>query len=204
MLRGMLTPVRRLGDAVERGLDVVRGQFRAVVELHALAQMERVGLAVLGDLPAMRQVGDDRLAAVARIAPDQVVEHAALRAEVVDRARLVHVEMRRAHRDAVCAARRRDFGLGSGAASWNFEPSNSIGNVGGPAEAPATAHRRPPPAAAPLFRKSRRFHRGRAARGSVMTFPPLWLFSGPSTACSDGAQSPQHQNNTEIQGVTLE
>ena len=60
MLRGMLTPVRRLPDAVERRLDVLRGQLGAVVELHALAQMEGIGLAVLGDLPAMRQVGDDR------------------------------------------------------------------------------------------------------------------------------------------------
>ena len=77
------------------------GQLRAVVELHALAQKERVGLAVLGDLPAMRQIGDDGLAAVARIAPDQVVEHAALRAQAVDGARLVHVEMRRPVGDAV-------------------------------------------------------------------------------------------------------
>ena len=73
----------------------------AVVELHALAQVERVGLAVLGDLPAMRQIGDDGLAAVARIAPDQVVEHAALGADVADGARLMHVEMRRAIEDAV-------------------------------------------------------------------------------------------------------
>jgi hypothetical protein len=71
------------------------------VELHALAQMEGVGLAVLGDLPAMREVGDDRLAAVARVAADQIVEHATLRAEIVDRPGLVHVEMRRPHRDAI-------------------------------------------------------------------------------------------------------
>ena len=102
--------LRRLADAVEGGLHVVRGQLGAVVELHALAQEERVGLAVLGDLPAMRQIGDDGLAAVARIAPDQVVEHAALGAEIVDRAGLVHVEMRRPLGDAVCAARRRASG----------------------------------------------------------------------------------------------
>ena len=66
-----------------------------------LRRMEGVGLAVLGDLPAMRQVGDDGLAAVARIAPDQVVEHAALAAQAVDRAGLMHVEMRRPRGDAV-------------------------------------------------------------------------------------------------------
>ena len=32
--------LRRLADAVEGGLDVVRGQFGAVVELHAVAQMK--------------------------------------------------------------------------------------------------------------------------------------------------------------------
>src|SRR6516164_6728993 len=62
--------------------------------------MECVGLAVLGDLPAMRQVGDDRLAAVARVAPDQVVEHASLGAQVEDGSGLVHIEMRRPQRDA--------------------------------------------------------------------------------------------------------
>ena len=94
-------PLRRLGDAVEGGFHIFGGQLGAVMELHALTQMKRVGLAVLGDFPAMRQVGDDRLAAVARVAPDQIVEHAALRAEIVDRPGLVHVEMRRPHRDAV-------------------------------------------------------------------------------------------------------
>jgi len=49
----------------------------------------------------MRQIGDDGLAAVARITPDQVVEHAALSADVADRARLMHVEMRRPIENAV-------------------------------------------------------------------------------------------------------
>src|SRR6266851_7321951 len=62
-----------LGDAVVGGLHVLRGQLRAVVELHALAQMEGVGLAVRGNFPAMRQIRDDRLGAVVRIAPDQIV-----------------------------------------------------------------------------------------------------------------------------------
>ena len=75
---------RRLADAVEGRLHVGRREIRPVVELHALAQVERVGLAVLGDFPAMRQIRHDGLAAVARIAPDQVVEHAALGADVAD------------------------------------------------------------------------------------------------------------------------
>ena len=54
---------------VEGRLDVIRGELGAVVELHALAQVERVGLAVLGDLPAVGEIGNDGLAAVARIAP---------------------------------------------------------------------------------------------------------------------------------------
>src|SRR6202035_812719 len=69
--------------------------------LDTLAQVKRVGLAVLRDFPAMRQIGDDGLATVARIAPDQVVEHAALSADVADSARLMHVEMRRAIENAV-------------------------------------------------------------------------------------------------------
>src|ERR687897_338239 len=64
------------------------------MELHALADVERVGLAVLGDLPAVRQVGDDGLARIARIATYQVVVHAALAAQAVDGARLVEIERR--------------------------------------------------------------------------------------------------------------
>jgi hypothetical protein len=62
--------LRWLGDAVEGRLDVRRGELGAVVELDALAQMEGIDLAVLGDFPAVRQVGDDGLAAVALIVPD--------------------------------------------------------------------------------------------------------------------------------------
>ncbi len=91
---------RRLGDPVEGGLDVLRGQLGAVAELDALAQQEGVGLAVLGDLPAMRQIGDDGLAAVARVAPDQIVEHASHRTEIENGAGLVEVEMRRPYRDS--------------------------------------------------------------------------------------------------------
>src|SRR5205823_14965616 len=92
---------RRFRDAVEGRFYVGRGEIRPVVELDTLAQVKCVALAVLGDFPAVRQIGHDRLAAVARIAPDQIVEHAALRADVPDSARLMHVEMRGAIEDAV-------------------------------------------------------------------------------------------------------
>src|SRR5215468_7102546 len=92
---------RRLGDAIVGRLHVIGGEVGAVVELHVLAQEERVGLTVLGDLPAVGEIGNDGLAAVARVAADEVVEHAALAAEIVDGARLMHVEMRRAAGDAV-------------------------------------------------------------------------------------------------------
>src|SRR4029077_13574571 len=88
-------------DAVEGRFYVSRCEIRPVVELDTLAQMKCVGLAVLGDFPAMREIGDDGLAAVARVTPDQVVEHAAMSADVADRPRLMHVEMRRAIENAV-------------------------------------------------------------------------------------------------------
>src|SRR5258708_18493461 len=101
---------RRAGDseagwwfrnAVEGRFYVSRCEIRPVVELDTLAEVKCVGLAVLGDFPAMRQIGDDGLAAVARIAPDQVVEHAALGADVADSAGLMDVEMRGAIENAV-------------------------------------------------------------------------------------------------------
>ena len=104
---------RRLGDAVEGGLDVVGGELGAVVELHVLAQEEGVGLAVLGNLPAVGEVGNDGLAAVARVAADEIVEHAPLGAEIIDGARLVHVEVRRTAGDAV-AQNAATFGIGLG------------------------------------------------------------------------------------------
>src|SRR5271166_2093090 len=94
-------PGRRLGNAVERCLDVIGSQLRAVMELNPLAQEKRVGLAVPGNLPAVREIGNDRLAAVARIVPYQIVEHAAHGAESADRPRLVNVEMRRAHQNPI-------------------------------------------------------------------------------------------------------
>jgi hypothetical protein len=88
----MLTPWG--GDAVEGRLHVVRCQLRTVVELHALAQVERVGFPVLCDIPAVCQVRYHGLAAVTRIAPDQIVEQTSHRPEVVVCARLVQIEMR--------------------------------------------------------------------------------------------------------------
>ena len=64
------------------------------MKLHALAQQERVGRAILGDVPTVSQVGDDRLAAVTRIMPDQVIIHATLRPDAADGAGLLEVEMR--------------------------------------------------------------------------------------------------------------
>ncbi len=58
---GEAAPLRgRIEPALERPDDVVGGHGRAVVELHAAAQLERVGLAVLGDRPAFRQHRPDR------------------------------------------------------------------------------------------------------------------------------------------------
>src|SRR5262249_16940083 len=56
--------LRRLADAVERRLDVLGRELCAVMERDTLAQEEGVGLAVLRDLPAVRQIRDDGLAAV--------------------------------------------------------------------------------------------------------------------------------------------
>ena len=119
---------RRLADAVVGRLHVLRREVRAVVELHALAQVESVGLAVLGDLPAVRQVGNDGLARIARVAPHQVVEHAALAAQAVDRARLMKVEMRRARGDGVFqdAARLR---IGLGCLELEFRAVELVGHT---------------------------------------------------------------------------
>src|SRR6516162_4347998 len=97
--------------------------------------MECVGLAVLGDLPAMRQVGDDRLAAVARVAPDQVVEHASLGAQVEDGSGLVHIEMRWPQRDAQ-AQDAPGFGIGLGSGELKFRAIELVRYLGGMTEAP--------------------------------------------------------------------
>ena len=92
---------RRLADAVVGCLDVGGGKVRAVMELHALAQVKRIGLAVFRYLPTMREIGNNGLAAVARVAADQVVEHATLGADIADGAGLMHIEMRRAVQHAI-------------------------------------------------------------------------------------------------------
>src|SRR5207302_4816467 len=71
---------RRFRDAIEGRFYVSRCEIRPIVELDTLAQMKRVGLAVLRDFPGNAPDRDDGLATVARITPDQVVEHAALSA----------------------------------------------------------------------------------------------------------------------------
>src|SRR5262249_29121145 len=78
------------------GLHVFGGQLCTVMELHTLAQEERVGLAVFADFPTMRQIGDYGLATVARVAADQIVEHACLGTEIVEGTGLMHIGMRRA------------------------------------------------------------------------------------------------------------
>ena len=70
-------------DAIERRLHIICSEVRSVAELHPLPQKERIGLAVLGNLPAVREIGDDGLAAATWIAPDQVIEHACHGTEVV-------------------------------------------------------------------------------------------------------------------------
>ncbi|MGC2202661.1 MAG: hypothetical protein WA633_21305 [Stellaceae bacterium] len=104
------------------------------MELDAFAQEEREGFAVLGDLPAMRQIGNDRLAAVAGVVPDQVVEHATHGAECGDRACLVNVEMRRAHQNPV-AQHTAVFRVGLRRLELKLGAVELVGNVGGVAKA---------------------------------------------------------------------
>ena len=80
------------GDPLVGRLDVLRREVGAVVELHAAPQVEGVLLTVGRDLPALGEVGNDRLA-VPRIAADQVVVHGGLGADVRDGPRLVDVEV---------------------------------------------------------------------------------------------------------------
>jgi hypothetical protein len=64
------------------------------MELHAFAQEKSVGFFIGRNLPTVRQVGDDGLTTVARVASNQVVIHTALGTHVGCRARLVHVKVR--------------------------------------------------------------------------------------------------------------
>jgi hypothetical protein len=118
--------LRRLGDAVEGGLDVLRGELGAVVELHALAQHEGVGLAVLGDLPAVGEVGmmvlpesrgsrRTRLSNMQPWLPRLLIVPDWWKSKCGGRMVMPYFRTP------------PDLGLGSGALSWNFEPSNSMG-----------------------------------------------------------------------------
>jgi hypothetical protein len=93
--------LRRPDDAGMRGLDVLGGEIGAVVEFHPLAQKERIRFAIRRDLPAMCQVGDNRLPAVQRITSDQIVVHTALRAHIIHGARLMDIKVRGRTRDAI-------------------------------------------------------------------------------------------------------
>ena len=140
-----------------------------------LRRMEGVGLAVLGDLPAMREIGDDGLAAVARVAPDQVVEHAALAAQAVDRAGLMHVEMRRARGDGVSqhAARLR---VGLRRLELELRAVELVGHALRQGE-PCACRRRLPRRRRPTpLTNSRRFTRERSGRVVFIALPPIWPF----------------------------
>src|SRR5712664_676382 len=67
-----------------------------------------------------------------------------------------------------------DLGLGSGALSWNFEPSNSLGTPCAWARCHGKANA-PPMAAAPLT-NLRRFTRERLDSWSCIALPPIWPF----------------------------
>ena len=94
----MLIPAWWLNNTLIGGLYVLRCQIGAVVKLHALPQMKRVSLAVRGNFPAMRQIRDNRLGAIVRIVPDQIVEHAGGGPKNEDGTGLVNIEMRRTHK----------------------------------------------------------------------------------------------------------
>src|SRR5262249_560961 len=71
-------------DASIRGFDIFSSKITTVVKFHALAQEKRIGFAVFGNLPTMRQVWNDTLPTVPRVTPDQIVVHTALSAHIGD------------------------------------------------------------------------------------------------------------------------
>jgi len=81
----------------------------------------------------VRQIRDDGLATVARIAPDQVVEHAPLGAEIIDGPGLMDVEMRRSHRNAI-AQYAAGLGVGLGRPELKTRAVEFIGYFGGQRE----------------------------------------------------------------------
>ncbi len=66
-VRGMLTPAG--GFAMRSKVAFMSADMKSVPSWN-WTQVKRVRLAVLRDFPAMRQIGDDGLATVARITPD--------------------------------------------------------------------------------------------------------------------------------------
>ena len=89
--------LRREDDALEAGMHVVGGERRAVMELDALADLEREGLAVVGRLRHLRaQVADELvLGGIIRIGPDQRAVERRNRVDQRKRRLLVAVEARR-------------------------------------------------------------------------------------------------------------
>jgi hypothetical protein len=63
------------------------------MKFHPFAQEKRVGFAIFGYVPTVGQVWDNRLPAVPRVTPDQVIIHAALHPYAG--ALLMHIEVRR-------------------------------------------------------------------------------------------------------------
>ena len=76
------------------GLNIVRGQWGAVVKVHAFPEEKGVGLAIRGNLPTVREVWNDGLPTVHWIPSDQVIVHTALSSHVGHGPRLVHIKMR--------------------------------------------------------------------------------------------------------------
>src|SRR5262247_3131407 len=82
--------LRRKDDAREGGVHIVGSEISPIVELHALAQKESIGLAIWRDFPTLRQVWNDCLT-VHGMTPNQVVVHGALGRHVRYGAGLMHV-----------------------------------------------------------------------------------------------------------------
>ena len=76
-----------LSDALDRVFHVVGGQLAAIVELHALAQLEGVGLAVRRDLVALGEVGHELGGAglVVHQPVEQALDHRPVLPVVADR-----------------------------------------------------------------------------------------------------------------------
>src|SRR6188508_1902807 len=90
-----------------------------------------------------------------------------------------------------------DFGFGSGALSWNFEPSNSMGTP-----CARAGHGMPnaaAPSAADPLTKSRRFTRERSLRWS-MALPPIWSFADHAQCAVMACPSSWTKTNRPVSG----